>query len=215
MTSRLAREVRCKDVLEYFAKRRMSFFTFTTRDVVTYPEIRKRWRELRHHLVRKYAANGLKYVMNFELHPKGHGWHVHCVFNDYINLRGGGLRDLRRFGFGMINCRTVTSVGVASYLSKHCLKAYRGVRSGLRQGGGRLRLVNTSRGLPRLSDYHWTGDHLARVRAFLRRPFFVSRFGSLPFRLRYSYADLAVLHNWSVDDLWKRLSGVFSYDDVF
>ena len=66
MISQLAKKVRCDDVLKHFSKRKMTFFTFTTKDVVTYSEIRQRWRRLRHFLVEKYRSKDLKYVMQSE-----------------------------------------------------------------------------------------------------------------------------------------------------
>lgn len=200
------REVRCDDVLKFFSSHNkgMCFLTLTTPDVVTLEVIRQRWRNLRHHLARRLGSDA-KFVMNFELHPRGHGWHVHSVWNRFVNLRGGGLADLRRFGFRMINVKRVDSVGVAGYLSKHCLKAYRGVRRQLREGDtpGRLRLVNTSRGLPRLSDYHWQSEFDSRVREWLKSrttKAYIDRF-NLSWRRRFQYAQLAVLMGWRMDDL--------------
>lgn len=210
--SKLAREVRCNDVLRHFSDDTMSFFTFTTRDVVTYDEIRERWRNLRHFLVEKYRRKDLKYVMNFELHPKGHGWHVHAVFNHFLNLRNGGLASMRRYGFCIIRAEKVNSLGVAQYLSKHCLKAYRGVKLAQKGRGQRLRLVNCSRGLPRLSDYHWESSYQDRVRRFLRLSSFRAKFGALPFYRRYLYASFAVLNGWNgyqlSDALYKGSVGV-------
>lgn len=145
MVSKLAREVRCTDVLRRFAEDNdgMCFLTLTTPDVVTIHQIRERWRNLRHDLVRRLGRDA-KYVMNYELHPRGHGWHIHAVFNRYIPLRRGGLYRLRSFGFRMIRVEKVTTEGVALYLSKHCLKAYRGVSKQLQGQSKRLRLVNCS-----------------------------------------------------------------------
>lgn len=206
MVTKLARQVRCEDVLRHFGKDTMTFFTFTTKDVVTYQQIRDRWRNLRHYLVEKYQKRDLKYVMNYELHPKGHGWHIHAVFNNYINLRRGGLLKIRSFGFGMVRVEKVDSLGVANYLSKHCLKAYRGVKAAQKGMGRRLRLVNCSRGLPRLSDYGWKSAYNDRVRRFLRLAHFRCTFGGLPFDRRYLYASFAVLNNW---DSYRLKAAVF------
>ena len=216
MTSQLAKKVRCDDVLKHFSKRKMTFFTFTTKDVVTYSEIRQRWRNLRHFLVEKYRSKDLKYVMNYELHPKGHGWHIHAVFSDYIQLKFGGLAKMRSFGFGMIRVEKVNSLGVAQYLSKHCLKAYRGVKQAQKGQGKRLRLVNTSRGLPRLSDYKWQSDFNDRVSAFVRRPMFQSVFKGFPFNRQWDYASYAVLNGWDVCGLRDRLFNLsgFTLHDV-
>lgn len=203
MTSKTAKKVRCDDVLRMFADAKSTFFTFTTADVVTYSEIRERWRNLRHHMARKYKP--LRYVMNYELHPNGHGWHIHCVFDRVISLRHGGLADIQRFGFGRVNCKLVNNVGVADYLTKHCLKAYRGVKSELKGEGRRLRLVNCSRGLPALHDYKWTGEFNRKVAAFMRSVFFKVSFGGLPFYRRFSYASLAVINGWNQQRLYDFL----------
>lgn len=201
MVTKLHRKCRCDDVLKSFSKNKMSFFTFTTKDVVTYSEIRQRWRNLRHFICEKYRDKDLKYVMNFELHPKGHGWHIHCVFNDFINLRRGGLHALRSYGFGMIRAEKVDSYGVAQYLAKHCLKAYRGVQQSLKGEGKRLRLVNCSRGLPRLSDYKWQSAFGDRVKGFYNSCSFSRVFRRLDFQRRYHLATLAVLNGWTYADL--------------
>lgn len=202
MVSKMARQVRCSDVLARFSKdnQGMCFMTFTTKDVVTIHQIRERWRNLRHFLIER-EGKGIKYVMNYELHPKGHGWHIHAVFNRYINLRAGGLYRLRRYGFNIINVKRVDSLGVAEYLSKHCLKAYRGCSKALQGQSKRLRLVNCSRGLPVLSDYRWRSAFNDSVRLYLRRPFFQSAFKGFSFSSRYNYAQFAVLNGWTVQQL--------------
>lgn len=216
MVTTLHRKCRCDDVLRAFSKDRMTFFTLTTEDVVTYDVIRERWRNLRHYLVEKYRDKNLRYVMNFELHPKGHGWHIHTVFSDYIQLRRGGLDRLRSFGFGMIKVKKVNSYGVAQYLAKHCLKAYRGVQQAQKGAGKRLRLVNTSRGLPRLSDYKWQSRYNQNVVKFMRRPMFQAVFKGFPFDRQYNYASFAVLNGWDVIGLRDRLFHLrgFTPEDV-
>lgn len=205
MITKLAREVRCQDVLEEFARNNdgMVFMTMTTPDVVGYHDIRARWRNVRHFICEKYK--GIRYVQNYELHPGGHGWHIHAVFNRPINLRGGRLYKLRSYGFGMINIKRVTTLGVSLYLSKHCLKAYRGVRNELETQSKRLRLVNTSRGLPRLADYHWKSDHTDQVRAFFGSSDYQQAFKHLPFGAKWRYAELAVLFGWSISELSEKL----------
>lgn len=164
------RKVRCSDTLDFLMchNEGLVFVTLTTKDVCTLIEIRQRWRNLRHHLVRKYqkylpdgskdTVNGFHYVMNYEKHPGGHGWHIHAVFNRYIKLWGNSLeKDIQRFGFGRVNIKKVYSKGVSDYLTKHALKAFRGVRD-KDLSGVRFRLVNTSRGLPTLDSYSWHSE---------------------------------------------------------
>lgn len=212
MVNRQVREIRCSDVLEKFSSTsngRMSFMTLTTKDVVTLDEIRARWRNLRHHLARR-EGDGFKYVMNYELHPRGHGWHIHAVFNRFVNIRGRGLEDIQRFGFGRVNVKRVTSIGVSLYLSKHCLKAYRGVRESLQKGefARRLRLVNTSRGLPTLSDYVWKSGHLSRVREFLSSKITREYFSRFSWARRWQYAEFCVLMDWTPVKLVRSLHDI-------
>jgi len=170
MVSRSIKEVRCSDVLECFmvSSKGCVFLTLTTPDVVDIYEIRRRWRGVRHFLCEKYK--GVKYVMNFEIHPKGHGWHIHSVWNRYIPL-SVVLDKFRGFGFGRVDIRRVNSRGVSDYLTKHALKAYRGVSQAEinRNPSFRLRLVNASRGLPVLADYAWKSDLKDDVKVLYNR----------------------------------------------
>lgn len=165
-----------------------TFFTLTTPDVVDYATIAKRWAKVRLYLLQDMRRRGLspQYVMNFERHPGylqkvvnkdtfeecvirsdgiSHGWHVHGVMSCYIDLNRY-LGAMHSYGFGRVDVRRVTTIGVADYLTKHALKAYRGISKREREKSGvqRLRLVSTSRGLPALADYVSTSSHLEMSR---------------------------------------------------
>ena len=157
---------RAKDVVtQLLSEGTCVFYTLTTPDVVDFLEIRSRWRAYRHELCRS-LPQPVKYVMNYEFHPKGHGWHIHSLFNRLIPLKRF-LPISYKFGFGRQDVRLAASVDVSEYLTKHCLKAYRGfVNKDLK--ACRLRLVNTSRGFPRLSDYKWSSSDLKLFRYFVR-----------------------------------------------
>lgn len=186
--NREIKSVRCEDLLTELVKGgHCVFFTLTTKDVVDYAEIRARWRCLRHDLCR--ALGGARYVMNYEIHPKGHGWHIHGVFDRFVPL-DRFLPLIHRHGFGRVDFRRVGSVGVANYLTKHCLKAYRGVKMSCASSGSRLRLVNTSRGLPRLQDYCYKSEYLDRLRMIGRDVFCHVR-ASRSFRPVMFWASLA------------------------
>lgn len=193
---RLIRRLRCEDVLKYFndSKYKMTFLTLTTKDVVSYEEIRKRWRKLRHKMCER--MKGVKYVMNFELHPNGHGWHIHSVWTKYIPLKGN-LNFFKSCGFGRVNVQQVKTLGVADYLSKHCLKAYRGEIEQMKLKGKRLRLVNTSRGLARLSDYRWQSDFNDDVLRLVKDDEFQKEFYTFTFAQKYRVAELSILFNCS------------------
>lgn len=169
-----------------------TFFTFTTPDVVDYETISARWRAVRHAIIRDMRRRGLKpeYVMNFERHPgylqkvvnkdtfdefilrsdgNSHGWHIHGVISCYLDLFRY-LNVIRACGFGRVDVRRVKTADVADYLTKHALKAYRGIsrRERAKTGVERLRLVNASRGVPSLSCYQSSSPYLELCRYLMR-----------------------------------------------
>lgn len=191
MVSKTIKEVRADDVLTDFVKHPCVFLTLTTPDVVDVFEIRKRWRSFRHWF--QEVNPGCKYIMNYEIHPRGHGWHIHAVFTQYIPLKKY-LPRIRSFGFGRVDVRRVTSKGVSDYLTKHALKAYRGVSkvsSELLGRSVRLRLVNTSRGLPVLSDYHWRSAYQDRFLSVLPEVMQLH----LPYRHKMTVASILASFN--------------------
>lgn len=179
---------RCRDTLKVLsAKNDAVFLTLTTPDVVDFVSIRERWRSLRHWLCRRLG--GAKYVMNYEKHPGylqksvkdrygferilrsdgvSHGWHIHAVFDTFIPLLEISS-VVRQHGFGRVDVRRVTSCGISDYLTKHALKAYRGLSRKEREVYPklRMRLVNSSRGLPTLDEYAWHGALLDKQRGLL------------------------------------------------
>lgn len=188
------RKIRANDALTILMKSgKCVFFTLTTPDEVDYNTIRQRWRELRHELLRALRAKDeskVDYIMNFEVHPSylqkevrlrdgslsirrsdghSHGWHIHGVINRFIPVKSFRLLCYN-CGFGRINLKRVNSAGVSEYLTKHALKAYRGYsrKERARLGVGRLRLVNTSRGLPALNSYLAISDFLASTRRIFK-----------------------------------------------
>lgn len=183
---RIIRQVRALDSLKLIGSG-ATFVTLTTADEVDLHGIRRRWRKYRNSLQKRAKRRGmmLRYVMNYELHPgylikvvsgpnggervlhgtgQSHGWHIHAVV-------GGDITDTRHLldkaNFGRCDFRSVTSSGVMDYLTKHALKAYRGLtrKERERYRGMRVRLVSTSRGLPRLSDYNWESKLIRRTKA--------------------------------------------------
>lgn len=162
MVGKEIRSIRCDDTIKKLMFKKCVFLTLTTPDVCDYVDIRERWRNLRHWLVRRLGKPS--YIMNYEIHPKGHGWHIHAVFTCYIDLKKH-LRKIRSFGFGRVDVRMVTTRFVSEYLTKHALKLYRGVKKYQRtKDFARMRLMNQSRGLPCLSDYSYYSDYLKSFR---------------------------------------------------
>ena len=183
------KKIRAHDALQVLMKGgRAVFFTLTTPDVCDYAEISRRWRKLRLYLLQDLRRRGLEpqYVMNFERHPgylqkvinkdtfeecvirsdgNPHGWHIHGVISCHVDLNRY-LGAMHAYGFGRVDVRRVTTEGVAEYLTKHALKAYRGIskRERAKCGVERVRLVCTSRGLPALHDYKAHSGHLELCR---------------------------------------------------
>lgn len=119
------------------------WWTFTTPDSCDYIEVSRRWRKVRHWLAEKFPD--FKYVQNFELHPKGHGWHIHFVCNAYISLHDLRIRKrLTSFGFSRVSVEKCYSNGLKEYLTKHCMKCYKMIPE---RKNKRFRLVNVSRSL--------------------------------------------------------------------
>lgn len=195
MASKVVKETRCDDALLVLTRGGNAvFFTLTTRDKVDYHEIRRRWRAFRHFLLRSLRSKlpkgaSIEYVMNYEAHPgylqkvvgkdtfgehvirsdgNSHGWHIHGVINCFVSIKEY-RKLLDSCGFGRCDFRRVTSVGVSEYLTKHALKAYRGLskKERAKYPSSRLRLVNASRGLPSLSSYAFQSEHLKNVRSML------------------------------------------------
>jgi hypothetical protein len=225
MVNKAIREFRCDDVLKSFttSKTKAVFFTLTTADSCGLSDIRSRWRSFRNFIVRKMENDGYgrpAYVMNYEMHPGvllkvkkdgsvyrgtglSHGWHIHGVFDRFVPLCKY-FPDIRSHGFSRVDFRVVNSRGVSWYLTKHALKAYRGVSSS-KGDCVRLRLVNTSRGLPRLSDYNVVSEFRDGVKALLSRfpetGFyktwgFVRRFRACQVAYMMGVRERADLHYW-------------------
>ena len=112
-TSKIIRQIRASDTLTELVKNKCYFMTLTTVDVVDYFEIRERWRNLRHWFVRRLKV---RYIQNFELHPYGHGWHIHLVVDNFVPLKKY-LRKIQSFGFGRIDIRRVYTKEISEYLT--------------------------------------------------------------------------------------------------
>lgn len=93
-------------------------WTFTFREVLSIPDTRKRWNHLLT-LIRRRWPNlcGLRV---FELHPKGHGLHVHMVTNRFVDVTG--VRTVSsQAGWGRIHVEKIPKAR-AAYLAKYLSK---------------------------------------------------------------------------------------------
>ncbi len=92
-------------------------WTLTTPDVCEPAAVLKRWRGA----VRNWT--GLRCFRVIERHPKGHGWHVHFITVERLNVRA--VRKMTtRHGFGRINVKEIPS-DKAFYVVKYLVKALR------------------------------------------------------------------------------------------
>jgi hypothetical protein len=109
------------------SSKRMYFWTFTTPDEVSLEVLSKRWAAFRQQFARTTSICGLRV---FERHQGGHGWHVHFVIPQYVDV--GLMRPMaEKYGFGRINAKRVRSSKKSTlqhYLGKYLTKDYKGVR---------------------------------------------------------------------------------------
>jgi len=99
------------------------FWTFTFKVPHTPAEGAKKWDNLRRAIVREWEECRL--VRVFELHPSGHGLHVHAVTPDWLSVRRM-ITFSKRAGFGRVHVvRWDTRAGMAAgeYIAKYLSKA--------------------------------------------------------------------------------------------
>lgn len=141
------------------------FLTLTTRDKVSLKEIAARWRMFRNS--RYFRKKNLRYIQVFEKHKKGHGWHIHCIINKYLNVHE--LRAvLESCGFGRFEIDHASGglERLRDYLGKYVAKSLR-FRDQADKG---VRMTNLSRGLTRLKDIEVYDDEIEFCRAAVDTP---------------------------------------------
>lgn len=105
------------------------------------------WRSFANSRFWRDLCRGRDYVMVFEPHPGGHGWHVHFVCNFYVPIRDL-VRVSSRYGWGVCYMEVV-DVGAVAYVAKYIGKSGRLSR---KEGCKGVRIVNVSRTLLPLRD---------------------------------------------------------------
>jgi len=109
----------CQFSLEALGRGRDTVYlwTFTSPDVVPVDVCSQRWALLQRDLVRSMGVQGVRV---YEMHPGGHGLHVHLVVRNRIDVTA--VRALSyKHGFGRINVVKIPaseSAYVAKYLTK-------------------------------------------------------------------------------------------------
>jgi len=109
------------------------FWTFTFKNRHSIPEACERWSKFANALAKYGRQNGKDTIYGlrvFELHPGGHGLHIHALFNRRISIHAV-RRRAEEYGFWWIDVRKVTAktaegdVLLSEYLSKYLAKSAR------------------------------------------------------------------------------------------
>lgn len=136
----------CATIMEQ--KDRLRFFTLTVPESdLPLRVVADRWRDfVGTRWWRRLKRKG-DYIVVYEPHPSGHGWHIHVITNFFIPWQELSLMA-RVVHFGHTDIEAVDS-GCALYCAKYLSKAK--VLKRL-LGAKNVRIVNVSRGLVRLKD---------------------------------------------------------------
>lgn len=101
-------------------KKTAYLWTFTFRECLAVPEACARWQHLQRDLVRTVGFRGVRV---YELHPGGHGLHIHVITSgrhDVVAVR----HYAESAGFGRIHVKPLPASG-ADYVAKYLTKARR------------------------------------------------------------------------------------------
>lgn len=158
MNKKLFRLVCCANVMA--SRGRLRFFTVTVQEHgLPLRFVADRWRTFANDRWWRKISKGKDYIMVYEPHPGGHGWHIHFLTNFYIPID-----DLRyycnRHNFGICfaeACDTGTVVYMAKYISK-------GAFLRRMEGASNVRLVNVSRSLLPLRDIDVSSSSIDFIR---------------------------------------------------
>jgi hypothetical protein len=145
--------------------RRLRFLTLTVPEhglplrVVT-----SRWRAFRSTRYMRDLLKGHSYICVYEKHPNGHGWHIHCVLNRFVNI--SRFREMAsRYGFGRLHIELCGS-DIGKYISKYISKSFEARPSDCKG----VRLVNVSRCLLSLRDIAVSSPSIDFIRRNIYNP---------------------------------------------
>jgi hypothetical protein len=95
-------------------------WTFTLPVKLPVPDACALWTSLCRELVRKVGFSGVRV---YEMHPGGHGLHVHCVVGERYDVND--VREVcKRIGWGRVHVKAIASEN-AGYVGKYLRKAKR------------------------------------------------------------------------------------------
>lgn len=165
---------RIVSTVEYMSTRgALRFGTITVkRPDVPLHVVSDMWRNFANGRWWRKLSRGKDYVMVYEPHPNGHGWHIHFLCNFYVPIRQL-VYEVGKYGFGVCWMEHV-SPDTAWYISKYVVKSRKLLR---RSNYRRVRLVNVSRTMLPLSDVVVRSSSIDFVRRWWR-------FSDLPFQVR-------------------------------
>ena len=146
MNKKIFRLMVCGDLMA--SRGRLRFGTMTVKGSgIPLRAVADMWRSFANTRFWRKLSRKRDYVMVFEPHPSGHGWHVHFVCNFFVPIRElvsvGGL-----YGFGVCYMESV-DVGGVYYISKYICKSTSLAR---KEGCKCVRICNVSRSLVPLRD---------------------------------------------------------------
>lgn len=146
MNRKKFRLLACGDLMA--SRGALRFGTLTVRlDGLPLRTVADMWRSFANTRFWRELSRGKDYVMVYEPHPNGHGWHIHFVCNFFVPVRR--LVEVAfRFGFGVCWMERV-DVGSVLYVSKYIGKASAIAR---KEGCKGVRTVNVSRSMLPLKD---------------------------------------------------------------
>lgn len=150
------------------------------------------WREFTNGRWWRSLSRGKDRIQVWEIHPGGHGWHLHMLVNFFIPWKRL-QREIVKAGFGyIVHVELCRDMSVCDYVCKYLLKSKRISRS---ESARRHRIINVSRSLLPLSDVNVKSSSIDYVRSRWR-------FTSGPLSLRWRMLYLRWLSSFSLEDIF-------------
>ena len=158
MNKKEFRILACGDLMS--SRGRVRFGTMTVRlHGVPLRVVADMWRSFANTRFWRNLTRKRDYIMVFEPHPHGHGWHIHFMCNFFVPIREL-VSVASRFGFGVCWMELVDLSGVG-YVAKYVCKSGKIARA---EGSKGVRIVNVSRSLLPMSDVIVSSSSLDYVR---------------------------------------------------
>lgn len=142
---------------------RLRFFTLTVPEQsLSLREIANRWRQFCNTRWWRKLSKGNDYIIVYEPHPNGHGWHCHVLTNFFIPWQQLQLMA-NSVHFGHTDIEAVDN-GASLYMAKYVTKAQ--VLRRADKSAKSVRIVNVSRRLLSLKDVIVSSPSIDFIRRF-------------------------------------------------